>query len=335
MEKLENENVSLEFQVQSLIKEHKNIQLEYQKLFDSIKKTRTQTQGEIDELIEHVNQKTYAYADVRAKNQDLLITISELKARLKMLKKVNTAHKQEICTQKAKSVLTSTGLKHVTTVRRPPSRSSSSKNSVLSNTKNHSEELEVHVRTNKKTNVASKKSVVQNKKILTNVDVKNASKAKDVFCVSCDKNVLTPCHDKCDPNSTVCFGNDHFAAITGYGHYVHGNITICHVYYIDCLGHNLFSVGQFCDGARESNLYTISILNKAASTPVCLMSKATSTKSWLWHRKLLHMNFCTINDLTKQDLVDGLPKFKYDKVDLCSTCERGKNKKDTHLPKLV
>ncbi|GJY50271.1 hypothetical protein Tco_0441118 [Tanacetum coccineum] len=76
MEKLEYENVSLEFQVQSLIKEQENVKLEYQKLFDSIKKTRTQTQGEINELIEHVNQKTYAYAEVRAQNQDLLITIS-------------------------------------------------------------------------------------------------------------------------------------------------------------------------------------------------------------------------------------------------------------------
>ncbi|GJT29322.1 hypothetical protein Tco_0909597 [Tanacetum coccineum] len=64
-----------------------NVKLEYQKLFDSIKKTRTQTQGEIDELIEHVNQKTYAYADVRAQNQDLLITISELKAKLKNVEK--------------------------------------------------------------------------------------------------------------------------------------------------------------------------------------------------------------------------------------------------------
>ncbi|GJT64348.1 hypothetical protein Tco_1015828, partial [Tanacetum coccineum] len=76
MEKLENENVSLGFQVQSLIKECKNVKLEYQKLFDSIKKTHTQTQGEIDELIENVNQKTYAYADVHEQNQDLLITIS-------------------------------------------------------------------------------------------------------------------------------------------------------------------------------------------------------------------------------------------------------------------
>ncbi|GKE42987.1 hypothetical protein Tco_1470271 [Tanacetum coccineum] len=109
---------------------------------------------------------------------------------------------------------------------------------------------------------------------------------------------------------TVRFGNDNFAAITGYGDYIQGNITICHVYYVEGLGHNLFSVGQFCDGdlevafrsktcyvrnlegddlltgGRESNLYTISISDMAASSPVCLMSKATSTKSWLWHRRL-------------------------------------------------
>nr|GEX16557.1 retrovirus-related Pol polyprotein from transposon TNT 1-94 [Tanacetum cinerariifolium] len=50
---------------------------------------------------------------------------------------------------------------------------------------------------------------------------------------------------------TVCFGNDHFAAITGYGDYVHSNLTICHVYYVEGLGHNLFSIGQFCDGDLE------------------------------------------------------------------------------------
>ncbi|GJR67894.1 retrovirus-related pol polyprotein from transposon TNT 1-94 [Tanacetum coccineum] len=46
---------------------------------------------------------------------------------------------------------------------------------------------------------------------------------------------------------TVHFGNDHFAAITGYGDYVQGNLTIFHVYYVEDIGHNLFSVGQFCD----------------------------------------------------------------------------------------
>ncbi|GKD46865.1 hypothetical protein Tco_1271510 [Tanacetum coccineum] len=75
MEKLENENVSLEFQVQSLTKEFENVKLEYQTLLDSIKRTQSLTQEEINELIESVNQKTYAYGDVRSRIQDLLITI--------------------------------------------------------------------------------------------------------------------------------------------------------------------------------------------------------------------------------------------------------------------
>ncbi|GJU17116.1 retrovirus-related pol polyprotein from transposon TNT 1-94 [Tanacetum coccineum] len=91
MEKLENENVSLEFKVQSLIKERDNVKIEYQKLFDSIKKTRSQTQKEMDELIVHVSEKTYAYGAIRAENQNLLSTISELKTRLEKVEKDNTS----------------------------------------------------------------------------------------------------------------------------------------------------------------------------------------------------------------------------------------------------
>ncbi|GJS62026.1 integrase, catalytic region, zinc finger, CCHC-type containing protein [Tanacetum coccineum] len=158
---------------------------------------------------------------------------------------------------------------------------------------------------------------------------------------------------------TIRSGNDHFAEITGYGDYLHGNITVCHVYYVEGLGHNLFSVGQFCGGdlevafcsntcyvrnlegddlltgARESNLYKISISDMATSSPICLMSKATSTKSWLWRRRLSHLNFSTLNDLTKHDLVDGLSKFIYEKDHLCSACEQGKSKKASHPPKVV
>ncbi|GJY31280.1 integrase, catalytic region, zinc finger, CCHC-type containing protein [Tanacetum coccineum] len=136
---------------------------------------------------------------------------------------------------------------------------------------------------------------------------------------------------------TTRFRNDQFVAITGYGDYVHGNITICHVYYVEGLGHNLFSVegDDLLKGARESNLYMISISDMAASSPVCLMSKATSTKSWLWHQRLSHLKFGTINHLTKQELVDGLTKFKYDKDHLCSACEQRKSRKATLPPKLV
>ncbi|GKC88384.1 hypothetical protein Tco_1149033 [Tanacetum coccineum] len=71
---------------------------------------------------------------------------------------------------------------------------------------------------------------------------------------------------------TVRFGNDNFEAITGYGDYIHGNITICHVYYVE-------EGDAFLTRGRESNLYTLSISDMVASSPVCLMSKATSTKS--------------------------------------------------------
>ncbi|GJQ93065.1 retrovirus-related pol polyprotein from transposon TNT 1-94 [Tanacetum coccineum] len=124
---------------------------------------------------------------------------------------------------------------------------------------------------------------------------------------------------------TVHFGNNHFTSITGYRDYVQGNLTICHVYY----GDNLLT------GSQESNLYTISIFDLASSSPVCLMSKATSTKSWLWHRRLYHFNFGTISQLTLKDLVEGLLKFKYDKDHLCSACEQGKINKASFPPKLV
>ncbi|GJQ93401.1 hypothetical protein Tco_0004540 [Tanacetum coccineum] len=87
MEKLENENVSLEFQVQSLIKEQDSVKLEYQKLFDSIKKTWSQSKKEMDKLIDHVSEKTYAYGPIRAKNHNLLSTISESKTRLETVEK--------------------------------------------------------------------------------------------------------------------------------------------------------------------------------------------------------------------------------------------------------
>ncbi|GKC84647.1 integrase, catalytic region, zinc finger, CCHC-type containing protein [Tanacetum coccineum] len=120
---------------------------------------------------------------------------------------------------------------------------------------------------------------------------------------------------------TVRFRNDHFGAIMGYGDYVIGDSVISRVYYVEGLGHNLFSVGQFCDsdlevafikhscfvrnmdgvdllkGSYSTNLYTISVEDMMKSFPICLLSKASKTKSWLWHRRLNHLNFSTINDL--------------------------------------
>ncbi|GKB32893.1 retrovirus-related pol polyprotein from transposon TNT 1-94 [Tanacetum coccineum] len=66
---------------------------------------------------------------------------------------------------------------------------------------------------------------------------------------------------------------------------------------------------------------------------ICLLSKASKTKSWLWHRRLSHLNFGTLNKLAKDGLVRGIPKLKFQKDHLCSACALGKSKKYSHQPK--
>ncbi|GKA97971.1 retrovirus-related pol polyprotein from transposon TNT 1-94 [Tanacetum coccineum] len=125
-------------------------------------------------------------------------------------------------------------------------------------------------------------------------------------------------------SSFVRFGNDHFGAIMGYGDYVVGDSVISRVYYMEGLGHNLFSVGQFCD----SDLQNDEVL------PICMLSQSSKHKSCHWpNRRLNHLNFGTINDLARKDLVRGLPRLKFEKDHLCSACQLGKSKKHTHKPK--
>nr|GFC74728.1 ribonuclease H-like domain-containing protein [Tanacetum cinerariifolium] len=73
----------------------------------------------------------------------------------------------------------------------------------------------------------------------------------------------------------------------------------------------------------------------ASASPICLMARASSTKSWLWHQRLSHLNFDTINGLARNDLVADLPKFKYHKEHLCPSCEQRKSKRASHPPKPV
>ncbi|GJS35819.1 retrovirus-related pol polyprotein from transposon TNT 1-94 [Tanacetum coccineum] len=70
-----------------------------------------------------------------------------------------------------------------------------------------------------------------------------------------------------------------------------------------------------------------------ASSPIYLLSKATKTKSWLWNRRLSHLNFGAINHLARHGLVRGLPRLKFEKDHLCSACAMGKSKKQSHKPK--
>nr|GEV98855.1 Gag-Pol polyprotein [Tanacetum cinerariifolium] len=79
--------------------------------------------------------------------------------------------------------------------------------------------------------------------------------------------------------------------------------------------------------------FALSLQDIMASSPICLLSKASKTKSWLWHRHLSHLNFGAINHLARQGLVRGLPKLKFEKDNLCLVCAMGKSTKKSHKPK--
>nr|GEX13413.1 hypothetical protein [Tanacetum cinerariifolium] len=121
---------------------------------------------------------------------------------------------------------------------------------------------------------------------------------------------------------TMKFGNDQIAHILGYGDLVQGAIMIKRVYYVEGLSHNLFSVGS-----RGTNVYSITLQDINSPNPICLMAKATPPQAWLWHHRLSHLNFDTLNLLSKNDIVVGLLKLKFVKDHLCSSCELRKAKR--------
>ncbi|GJX26780.1 retrovirus-related pol polyprotein from transposon TNT 1-94 [Tanacetum coccineum] len=94
---------------------------------------------------------------------------------------------------------------------------------------------------------------------------------------------------------TVKFGNDQIAPILGYGDLVQGTITI----------------------KRKSTCYIRDLKGNDLLTG----------SPWLWHRHLSHLNFDTINLLSKNNIVTGLPKLKFVKDHLCSSCKLRKAKR--------
>nr|GEV03455.1 retrovirus-related Pol polyprotein from transposon TNT 1-94 [Tanacetum cinerariifolium] len=63
--------------------------------------------------------------------------------------------------------------------------------------------------------------------------------------------------------------------------------------------------------------------------------RASPTQAWLWHRRLSHLNFDYINLLSKKDIGIGLPKLKYVRDQLCSSCELSKAKRSSFKSKAI
>ncbi|GJZ61379.1 retrovirus-related pol polyprotein from transposon TNT 1-94 [Tanacetum coccineum] len=384
LEKLENENMSLDFQVQSLIKERDNVKLEYQKLFDLIKKTRIfylpylikSTRWKKVEKDKSVNtkfDKTNGY-------QSLLCVTPLNKHALKKtdVPKIEQTHvvskpvtlqtsstkqtganqktnvirpgmyrvvtKQESQTNKTKSALSSTRMNATSKVRRPMSRDSHVAHSVLDNSKKAAKNVAVYVKKNKpKLNVrsnvrrpSSTNSRTSKSSETTFVAPKTRFSEKETQSKTLDTILSFPnlrlIVEKVPQNAKensdsflVLLTNGLIKAYDGDTHLLRNVIEKIHGHRF-ALEMKIFTKAtakamrlynmaiHYLSCERESNLYTISISDMATSSPICLMSKATSTKSWLRHRRLSRLNFGTINDLTRLDLVDGLPKFKYERI---------------------
>ncbi|GJY33441.1 retrovirus-related pol polyprotein from transposon TNT 1-94 [Tanacetum coccineum] len=410
-QKLENENVELEFQVLNYAKENAHLKTTYKNLSDSINVTQTQTKSIIESLQEKLHNKIYENAKLRAQ---LFDKVSEQKDITK-------------------------GVESTAKTRRPQPRNNTKNDRVSSASKSS-------CITNKEVEVDEHHKILllsNNQKLMSSecnnirLDIRNDKST--VVCAMCKQCIITANHDVSVlnyVNGMYSHHDKHSANVskfanqkkhkpqvkkpkkvgskerlaspkpskpriylrwppTGRIFYFKGKIIttsesecqsdsskgdnectynpqepiikrypnstsfLGRVYLIEGLGHNLFSVRQFCDsdlevafrrntcfvrnlegvdllkGNRTTNLSTINLHEMAYASPICLMARATSTKSWLWHQRLSHLNFDTINNLAKNDLVIGLPKFKYHKEHLCPSCEQGKSKKASHPPKPV
>ncbi|KAI3698136.1 hypothetical protein L6452_31248 [Arctium lappa] len=170
------------------------------------------------------------------------------------------------------------------------------------------------------------------------------------------RDLLTEYKEEKGPS--VTFGGNGKGFTRGFGVLSNGTTTFRRVAYVDGLKHNLLSISQLCDkdyevrftkkaclvlnekgklalsGHRRENVYVID-MDSTITENLCFLSKASSDVNWLWHKRLSHLNFKTLNSLSSKELVSGLPQHSYAKESLCSACEKGKQTKASFKSKQV
>ncbi|GJU49096.1 retrovirus-related pol polyprotein from transposon TNT 1-94 [Tanacetum coccineum] len=139
--------------------------------------------------------------------------------------------------------------------------------------------------------------------------------------------------------------------IEGYGSVSCNGITFTRVAYVNGLKHNLISISQLCDanfkvlftktrgtifnqndevvliGPKRKDVYIIDMSSFNKESNACFLTKASLRVNWLWHKRLSHLNFKNYNNLSKHNLVSGLPSLTFSKDKKCSACEKGKHHK--------
>ena len=172
-----------------------------------------------------------------------------------------------------------------------------------------------------------------------------------------DSTLLTEFKERSGPSIT--FGDDSKGSTVGYGLISKDNVIIEEVALVDGLKHNLLSISQLCDkgnlvtfnaeacvvtnkksnkvvltGVRKGNVYLADFNSSNAESVTCLFSKASQDESWMWHKKLSHLNFKNMNEIVRKYLVRGIPQVEFPKDGLCDACQKGKQIKASFKKKL-
>ncbi|GKE35164.1 integrase, catalytic region, zinc finger, CCHC-type containing protein [Tanacetum coccineum] len=133
-------------------------------------------------------------------------------------------------------------------------------------------------------------------------------------------NILEPMTPRCSTLSNTPLYSNSFTACRDNS--IHRRIWVLKAHDMKSQASKKISLSKECSCGAD--LYFITLQDTSTPNPICLMAKASSSQAWLWHRHLSHMNFDSINLLSKNDIVIGLPKLKFVKDRLCSSCELGK-----------
>ncbi|GJW17184.1 ribonuclease H-like domain-containing protein [Tanacetum coccineum] len=165
-------------------------------------------------------------------------------------------------------------------------------------------------------------------------------------------------YEEIDGGFVAFGGNSKGGKITIKSKIRSGKLDFENVYFVKELKFNLFSVSQMCDKKnsvlftdtecvilssdfkltdenhvwlkvpRKDNMYYVDLRNVVPQGGLtCLFAKATLDESNLWHRRLGHINFKTMNKLVRGNLVRGLPSKIFENDHTCVACQKGKQHK--------
>nr|GFA00459.1 hypothetical protein [Tanacetum cinerariifolium] len=344
-EEIETLNIELDHKVTKLVAENKHLKQTYKKLYDSIKSSHVRSKEQCDDLINKVNIKSAEVSDLNASLQEKVLVITALKEQLNKLKgkavlteavSLNSIDPDLLKVDVAPLVpkLRKNRTVHTDYIRHTQDEAATLREIV----ERWTFKLVGHVcpltRIATPTIVPPMEPIPivnsMDKPVVTLV-VQTVLWYLDSGCskyMTGDRSQLVNFVQKF--LGTVKFGNEHVEKIIGYEDYQIGNVTISRVYYVEGRGHNLFSVGQFCDSDLEvafrqhtcfiCNLDGVDLLTGIQDQVLALASSLVTSELWGYQS-------------SRQGLFRGLPKLKFEKDHICSACTISKSTKKTHKPK--